>query len=226
MMRIFGPEWRGTTAVEELEEIVPPVGAACTWCREAIASGDSGVVQDGLDFDEVGCVKVTSPSLHHECFLRSIFGSVAHQRGHHQMGNPCGVVCSDDPALTTRQAARAAVGFYQRRMEVEALSRYGSGSTRGETTLMPQQRMTRQELLRRLEQAAELIESVLGPGNLDTREVTCNECPHGPHVVRSNLNEYKAKTELSSVLNKIQKWTALLKEPGKHDHEGSDDGHQ
>lgn len=101
--QIFGSAWEGTGAAESLESVPTPVGEACLHCEEAVAEGDSGIIQALLE--EKGWRPVAT---HRECFLRHVFGSVAHQQGH-APGKPC----VDDPALTKREAARAAVGHWE-----------------------------------------------------------------------------------------------------------------
>lgn len=87
--------------------------------------------------------------------------------------------------------------------------------------------LSRDEIGKLLLQAEGLISRVLEPGVLDTREHKCTSCPHGPHTYRANLNDFKAKTELSGMVNKLQKWAALLSKPPETvGEEGTDDGHQ
>lgn len=77
--------------------------ALCPWCDEAFLVGD--VV-----------ITTTDNVVHHqECFFRQLFGSVEHQRkGEHG----CDRTCHDDPALSYRLAAKAAVEEYSRRHAV------------------------------------------------------------------------------------------------------------
>lgn len=69
----------------------------------------------------------------------------------------------------------------------------------------------REELIDRLEQAYALIKSVLIPGVLNTTKSECTKCPHGSHTYVENLLEYKAKTQLSAVLGKVDKWIQVLR---------------
>lgn len=85
----------------------------------------------------------------------------------------------------------------------------------------------REDLAKKLDGVALLLEQVLAPGVLETKEVMCHDCPHGSHAVRANLIEFKAKTELSAVHMKVLKWATVLRgQSWKAPKEGSeDDGH-
>jgi hypothetical protein len=89
----------------DLERIEPPTCAPCGRCGEPITRGDSGYA--------IPCLG--EPLLvpyHRECFMRMTIGSVAHQQ------KKCfcfGGVGEDDPALTSREAALAAVAYFERR---------------------------------------------------------------------------------------------------------------
>lgn len=104
-MKHFGPEDWGENKFGEL--IKTPIEEKCIYCEESIAIEDFGVVLPIImDF-----AKIVYGAEHRECFLRSIFGSVAHQQGKCSCyGNDC----EDDPNLTKRQAAKAAVAFHYR----------------------------------------------------------------------------------------------------------------
>lgn len=77
-----------------------PLVVHCVHCEEEIRPED--------EF-ETYVNKVLS---HRECFLRAIFGSVAHQEGRCGCYIP-GSTASDDRTLTKREAARAAVRYYK-----------------------------------------------------------------------------------------------------------------
>lgn len=68
----------------------------CPWCDEAIAPGDN------LHHMAIGA------PWHKECFVRSVLGSVAHQRRRCACYIP-GSTENDPPGMTKREAARAAV---------------------------------------------------------------------------------------------------------------------
>lgn len=106
MNKLFGPEWAGTPAGEDLELVPTPVGESCLWCEEPITEGESGIIQPFLA--EPGW---RWASTHRECHLRHLFGSVAHQTG----PSCSATACADDPALTRREAALAAVRFFEAR---------------------------------------------------------------------------------------------------------------
>jgi hypothetical protein len=97
-MKYFGP----FTPSDEMERVDTPVGKSCIHCDERI---------DPLD---VGYVFPPNDSLFHRaCFMRGVLGSVAHQQ------HRClcyGGTEEDDPALTTRQAAEAALEYYRRKL--------------------------------------------------------------------------------------------------------------
>jgi hypothetical protein len=95
-MKVFGKPW----AHEELEQIPTPVGQLCLYCVEPIAEGDLGVEQPYLSLEGE-----TTVVQHRECFLRSIFGSVGHQK---KTCSCYGGTEEDPPGLTTREAAKAA----------------------------------------------------------------------------------------------------------------------
>lgn len=104
MVQWFGQSWDAPIC-----EIAPkaevPVGRVCGWCGETFGPEDSGLL---LDADE------TTMPYHVECQLRSVLGSVAHVE--HRCG--CFVMGSDDnddPRLTKREAAIAAVKAYRGR---------------------------------------------------------------------------------------------------------------
>src|SRR5207247_10935661 len=77
-----------------------PSNASCTWCGEPILPGE-----DGIEDQDGRCE-------HIECFIRSIVGSVAHQK--HRC--PCygGSDDHEEKGMTKRAAARAAFGNWQR----------------------------------------------------------------------------------------------------------------
>lgn len=110
MNKLFGTAWEGTPLAETLPHVETPVGWECLHCGEAIAAEDSGIMQLYLSLED--CRPVAT---HRECHLRGVFGCVAHQRKH-----TCDRTCADDPALTKREAARAAVAHWEGRHGVKA----------------------------------------------------------------------------------------------------------
>ena len=77
-----------------------PVNARCAWCTEPILRGE-----DGVAYPDGRCE-------HIECFIRSIVGSVTHQK--HRC--PCygGSEDHDEKKIPKRAAARAAFENWQR----------------------------------------------------------------------------------------------------------------
>ena len=99
-MKIFGQ----IISDRDLEVVDTPVGESCARCQEDIADGDPGYLVPHMD--EHGA---SEKPWHRECFLRSIFGSVAHQKGE------CfcfGGEGEDDPDLTVREAAKASERYF------------------------------------------------------------------------------------------------------------------
>jgi hypothetical protein len=97
----FGGPWGAL----ECEEVPTPVGAECLHCEEPIAEGDQGVLMPY----HLESGKSQLVAEHRECFLRGVFGSVAHQR------RECfcfGGQGEDPPGMTKREAARAAVAHF------------------------------------------------------------------------------------------------------------------
>ncbi len=104
-MKFFGTRHAGGCA--EVNRIEPPVGAVCAHCVEPIREHD-----DGFLIPHYGG-RGDPPELpwHRACFLRGIVGSVAHQQKRCSCYMP-GSTEGDDPALTVRQAAEAALTEY------------------------------------------------------------------------------------------------------------------
>jgi len=102
-MQWFGQSW-GAPLCGPRNHAVTPAGIACAWCDEPIDAEDSGVIYSN------------GPAMHFECFIRSFAGSVAHI----ERRCPCFVAGSkdhDDPGLTKREAARAAMRAWYGRFE-------------------------------------------------------------------------------------------------------------
>lgn len=99
-VRVFGYDHH------DLEIVPTPVGCECSWCGEEIVVGDVGQVIDSYG-DQDGPV---DSYWHIECFLRSIVGSVGHQKGTCH----CNGGTEEDPeGMTMREAALAAYTFYK-----------------------------------------------------------------------------------------------------------------
>lgn len=98
-MNYFGPP---EFMREDETLIVAPIGASCVWCYEPIQDGDMGTVTGTGEYQQVW---------HHECSIRSAFGSYGHQRkmckcfASLRIGLP---IIEDPEGLTRREAAIAA----------------------------------------------------------------------------------------------------------------------
>lgn len=94
--------WFGTRhtapAYETRYQTATPVGAECCHCDEPIAKGDDGWIY------------ANGPVAHRECYLRQIVGSVAHQQ---RLCSCFGGVGCDEEGLTKRQAAKAALDYWE-----------------------------------------------------------------------------------------------------------------
>ena len=101
-MKYFGAHGHSPIC-DELERIEAPTCAPCGRCGEPITRSDDGFA--------VPCLgEPLLVAYHRECFVRGIVGSVAHQ----QKKCSCfGGVGEDDPALSRRDAAKAAVAFFE-----------------------------------------------------------------------------------------------------------------
>lgn len=102
-LKWFGESWLAPINSSS-PHVETPVGERCTHCEEPIDEGEQGVVYAG-----------NTGAAHLECFLRDIFGSVAHIR------RECscfvkGSTKGDPEGLTRREAARAAVVEYLERV--------------------------------------------------------------------------------------------------------------
>lgn len=98
-LKWFGTSW-GAPICDFRRHVAVPVGRPCIFCEEPIDVADAGFI------DPPGVS-------HYACFMRQIIGSVAH------IEKRCGCYVKDaleldDPNLTVRQAAEAAVAAYER----------------------------------------------------------------------------------------------------------------
>lgn len=117
----FGECWNPHVATSH-DKAPTPVGEPCSHCDEAIVEGDQGFLMphvESMVSAEQAVVKMRPTHL--DCFLRQIYGSVGHQL---QMCSCYGGTTEDPPGMTKREAARAAVQVYERkirpRLEKEA----------------------------------------------------------------------------------------------------------
>ena len=70
--------------------------------------------EEGFTPEDVCIPYANGPVAHKNCAMRALIGSVAHIEGRCSCVIP-GAIEGDDPALTTRQAADAAVAAWERR---------------------------------------------------------------------------------------------------------------
>lgn len=101
-MQYFGESWSQLT--EELEKIPAPKGKCC-WCNEEFVAEDQGLLIPQNSY------------YHKDCFLRSVLGSVGHQR---KQCNCFGGSLEDPPELTAREAAIAAVNEFNKSTRVKS----------------------------------------------------------------------------------------------------------
>lgn len=107
----FGAEPFAYVCDEDLKRPTP-IGALCAWCRESIAATDSGFIMRHIETSGVSL-----RAWHRECSLRSILGSVRHQRGTCSCFTGSGEHCTDREldGLTEREEARLAVRIWEER---------------------------------------------------------------------------------------------------------------
>lgn len=103
MNKWFGKAW-GAPVCDIDYHIETPVGAHCLYCDETIEADDRGMTTN--------CEGQEQPE-HLECFMRQLLGSVAH------LEKRCGCYVEgshegDDPNLTPREAARAALALWNK----------------------------------------------------------------------------------------------------------------
>lgn len=87
--------------------IETPIGEPCLWCEEAIGPDETGFLIHVIGAEETKLLPV-----HSECNFHRIVGGIYHQ----QRRCMCfgGELCGDPPELTTREAARLAMEYYDR----------------------------------------------------------------------------------------------------------------
>jgi hypothetical protein len=102
-MQWFGDAFEPSDMFPPDDCLPVPVGDACEWCGEPIAFEDSGVALPCSSGPELSY-------RHRECFLREMIGSVGHQL---KVCTCYGGDFEDPPELSRREAARAAVQFWE-----------------------------------------------------------------------------------------------------------------
>jgi hypothetical protein len=109
----FGECWNPHVAKSH-EKTPAPVGEPFSYCDELIKEGEQGFVVPHVGSSEDHSFR----PVHLDCFLRQIYGSL----GHLQKKCSCyGGNEEDPPGMTKRQAAVAAVVFYESSMRSERL---------------------------------------------------------------------------------------------------------
>lgn len=103
-MKWFGKAY-GAAYERDTEHVPTPVAAPCQHCGELVTEHDDGFVQDVSDIE---CI-----AYHYECHMRGFIGGLNHLRG-------CCQCCGgkeppDPPGMTRREAARAALDYFQGR---------------------------------------------------------------------------------------------------------------
>lgn len=101
-----------------------PVGETCIYCDEQFAADDHG----GIILAMMGTVTMTAETegdfnpvgereypIHAECWIRSLYGSVRHQRGECKGDGSCNHV---DDGMTVRQDAALAASYFLQRVDV------------------------------------------------------------------------------------------------------------
>jgi hypothetical protein len=91
----------GMGAVKDPNRVEVPVGQKCVYCEEVIELADPGFM-----IPQLGLNTWSYSPWHRECFLRTVVGSVSHQR---RQCRCYGGEGEDDLNLTRRAAAKAAI---------------------------------------------------------------------------------------------------------------------
>jgi hypothetical protein len=103
-MKWFGNSWGAPIC--ESPHVETPVGVPCVYCEEPIQLGDRGVIIPHVG--QKGCD--ASHPWHMDCFLRTVVGSVGHQK---QKCSCFGGNEDDPPGMTKREAATAAARLFK-----------------------------------------------------------------------------------------------------------------
>ena len=101
MITYFGESWSSVT--ENSQQIPTPVESKCCFCEEGFVKGDQGIAIPAGEF-------ISLSYFHKNCFLRTIVGSVGHQR---KQCSCHGGTLEDPQELSLREAANAAVREYE-----------------------------------------------------------------------------------------------------------------
>jgi len=104
----FGESWCNLT--EHGQQISTPIGSECCWCKEGFIEGEQGTALPTVFIQEPVDEIVPLVYYHKNCFLRSVLGSVGHQR---KQCSCYGGTLEDPQGLSLREAANAAVREYE-----------------------------------------------------------------------------------------------------------------
>lgn len=106
----FGETWHAPACEPEME-VPTPVGEKCLNCEEEIVDGDRGFTMSYFGTQGASVVPI-----HAECQMRSVLGGALCAEGTcvHCGDGSAGAI-SDDPRLTRREAAIAAVAAHERK---------------------------------------------------------------------------------------------------------------
>lgn len=102
VMQYFGLR-NSAPVYDDATKVATPVGEVCGHCGESIEDGDDGFILPSYPRSTV--------AFHYVCHLRGVFGCVEHQQRCRVAR--CDGKCRDDPNLTAREAAEAAVAYYE-----------------------------------------------------------------------------------------------------------------
>lgn len=106
----FGETWHAPCCQPDLH-VTTPVGELCIWCGEPIAEGDRGLTCRAAIPDRPPVVPQ-----HVECSQRSVLGgALCHEGTCSHCGDGSAGAISDDPSLTRREAAIAALAAFERK---------------------------------------------------------------------------------------------------------------
>lgn len=116
MLRWFGRRY-SAQVYDDSPQMPTPAGAQCGHCNEPIEpDADGFIVPAVLSVGADGAGVIGDMPMHRNCHLREIVGSIAHQQRRCSCFVP-GSVDEDPPGMTPRQAADAAVAYYERKYE-------------------------------------------------------------------------------------------------------------
>ena len=108
MTLYFGESWCAMTDVGL--KIPTPIGKECAWCKEGFVEGEPGMALPTGFFEGSAPPPEDLVFYHKNCFLRTVIGSVGHQR---KQCSCFGGTLEDPQGLSLRDAANASVREYE-----------------------------------------------------------------------------------------------------------------